>query len=431
MTAKSIALLGHGTIGSEFYRQYRLNRDYYARLTGTDVSIVCVAVRDPSKHTESVPENMLVTDIDEAVKNPRIGIVVSVLGNEEAEYYAIKTALEHGKIVVTANKKVLAKYWHELGKHIYPFGNKLLFEAAVCAGIQIIDNLLNRYLPNYFSCCEGIVNGTTNYIFTQMMERGWPFAKALKVAQRLGYAEPDPTDDVEGHDAAYKLSILASLAYSTHIPPDSIHREGMTAKKGLGAIKEEDWFYAKKYGSAFKLIASARVLDGAVHPWVAPAYVPAYHLLRNVGGSLNGLYLKSEPLGETQLVGRGAGPGPTASSLWSDVLTALTRTPTERMQDNSWSGYAVAGSDEYMSCHYIRMSVHNRKGVLGSIGSIFANHGVSVEQFIQPHEGKGEGEEEMITLTEPSNQRHLRRALDEIRKEDYCIGIGTVLHAVN
>lgn len=440
MTAQEIALLGHGTIGSEFYRMYRANRDYYSRLSNTYIAVNRVVVRNAEKHARSVPNSMLSTDIEATVTDPRIGIVVSVLGDEEAEYFAIKTALEHGKRVVTANKKVLAKHWDELGQYIRPFGTQLLFEAAVCAGIQITDNLLNRYLPNFFSCCEGIVNGTTNYIFTQMSERGWSLARALSEAKRLGYAEPDPTDDVEGYDAVYKLSVLSALAFNTHIDPDMISRTGMMATKGLGAIKEEDWYYARTLGGTFKLIASVRVFGGVIHPWVAPAYVPSYHLLRNVGGSLNGLYLKSSPLGETQLVGRGAGPGPTASSLWSDVITALaSKQDAEHSEPLQWQAHTVALHNACSSCHYIRMTVRNTIGTIGSIGTIFKEHGVSIEQLIQPHEGKDkddgkepeEREEEIIILTEPSSQTRLNEALREVRRESYCLNIGTVLRAVN
>ncbi len=431
MTIKNIGLLGHGTIGSEVYELYRRNKGYYAELIGSPIEITRVAVRDIAKHETRLFGAPFTTDVKSVVCDPDIDLVIALLGDPDEEYRAISVALENGKQVVTANKKVLAHHWFELSQYIYPFGGRLLFEAAVCAGIQIVDNVLNRYLPNRFTCCEGIVNGTTNYIFTQMREQGISFSAALREAQKLGYAEPDPTDDIEGHDAAYKLSILASLVYATYVPSHQISRTGMTAQKGLGAIKKQDHFYAAKLGGAFKMIASARLFDNMIHPWVASAFVPKHHLLRNIDGVLNGLYLKSEPLGETQLVGRGAGPGPTAASIWSDVLCALGQDRPFRTSDHGWSMLRVASVEKCKSCHYIRMTVRDEPGVIGSIGTIFGNHNVSIDQILQPFEGKSAGQDEMIILTQPNHEDHFREALAEVKKQSYCLEISTVLRAVN
>ncbi len=431
MTMKYIGLLGHGTIGSEVYELYRRNKEYYAELIGSPIEITRIAVRDIAKHEARLPEAPFTTDVESIVCDPDIDLVIALLGDPDEEYRAISVALENGKQVVTANKKALAHHWWELTPYIYSFGGRLLFEAAVCAGIQIIDNILNRYLPNHFTCCEGIVNGTTNYIFTQMREQGISFKAALREAQKLGYAEPDPTDDIEGHDAAYKLSILASLVYATYVPSHLISRTGMTEQRGLGAIKKQDHFYAAKLGGAFKMIASARLFDATIHPWVAPAFVPQHHLLRNVDGVFNGLYLNSEPLGETQLVGRGAGPGPTAASIWSDVLCALGQDRQFRVPDHGWSTYRITPPGKCKSCHYIRMTVRDEPGVIGSIGTIFGNHSVSIDQILQPFEGKSAGQDEMIILTKPNHEDHFHKALVEVKKQSYCLEISTVLRAVN
>ncbi len=197
MTTKIIGLLGYGTIGSEVYKLYRRNKGYYSELIGSSIEITRVAVRDVAKHEACLSGAPFTTDIESVVCDPNIDLVIALLGDPDEEYRAISVALENGKQVVTANKKALAHHWQELTPYIYPFGGRLLFEAAVCAGIQITDNVLNRYLSNRFTCCEGIVNGTTNYIFTLMREQGISFRAALREAQKLGYAEPDPIDDIE------------------------------------------------------------------------------------------------------------------------------------------------------------------------------------------------------------------------------------------
>lgn len=428
---KNIGLLGHGTIGSEVYELYRRNKGYYSKLVGSPIEITRVAVRDVAKHGGRLIGAPFTNDVKAVVTDPEIDLIIALLGDPDEEYNAIRTALESGKQVVTANKKALAHHWPELVQYIYPFGGRLLFEAAVCAGIQVVDNILSRYLPNRFTCCEGIVNGTTNYIFTKMREQGISFKDALSDAQKLGFAEPDPTDDIEGYDAAYKLSIIASLVYATYVPSYQISRTGMTAQKGLGAIKKQDYFYAGKLGGAFKMIASARLFGNTIHPWVAPAFVPQHHLLRSVDGVLNGLYLNSEPLGETQLVGRGAGPGPTAASVWSDVLCALGQNRVVHSGVAAWSTYSVAPMKECKSCHYIRMTVRDEPGVIGSIGTIFGNFDVSIDQILQPFEGKSQGQDEMIVLTKPNHENHFRKALKEVKKQPYCLEISTVLRAIN
>lgn len=435
MTTKKIGLLGHGTIGSEVLRMLHANQDRYEQHIGWPLAITRVGVKRPSRHPQ-LSRDIVTTDIDSIVDDPSLDLVIAVMGDEECEYKAIYNALLHGKKVVTANKKVLANHWSTFAEYIFPFSGHLLCEAAVCAGIQITDNLLNRYLPVRFNGCDGVVNGTTNYMFTQMRDSGISFGVALRDAQKRGYAEPDPTDDIDGYDAAYKLSILTSLAFGNHVHPVSISRQSMRVTQGLRAIKQRDWFYANKLGGTFRMIASARVIDDTIHPWVAPAFVPQHHILRSVDGVLNGLYLTSEELGETGLIGRGAGPKATATSIWSDVLCALGqgRTLLERnfTNDHAHSEMSVAPADDCASCHYIRMTVRDEPGVLGSIGTIFGKRRVSIEQFHQPPEGKFEdGIHEMIMLTEPNKEKHFAKALQEVRRQPYCLKISTVLRAIN
>ncbi len=411
------------------------NQDRYEQKVGCPLAITRVGVRHLSKHPQ-VPHGILTTDIDSIVEDPSIDLIIAVLGDEEREYSAMHKALSDGKKVVTANKKVLANHWPSFADYIFPFSGELWFEAAVCAGIQITDNLLNRYVSVRFNGCDGVVNGTTNYMYTQMRDFGMSFGAALRNAQKRGYAEPDPTDDVDGYDAVYKLSILATLAFDRYVRPSNISRQSMRVSQGLRAIKQHDWFYATKLGGTFRMIASAHLINDVIHPWVAPAFVPQHHILRNVDGVLNGLYLTSDSLGETGLIGRGAGPKATAASIWSDVLCAFgqdrPRIERNHEYDQALPEASVTYTDDCASRHYIRMTVRDEPGVLGSIGTIFGNRKVSIEQFLQPPEGKFEdGVHEMIILTDPNGEKHFQKALKEVRKQSYCLKIATVLRAIS
>jgi len=318
METVGIALLGVGTIGSAVLRMIREERGRIAERTGLFLDVRWGLARNRERVVQAgLSERAATTSIEPILADPSVQVVVEVLGGEEPAAAYMKRALEAGKHVVTANKEALSKHFAELVAAAREHQRALLFEASVGAGVPLMVSLRQLLTTNRLHRIRGIVNGTTNFILTLMAEEGVPYQEALRQAQELGYAEPDPTADVEGYDAAYKLSILASLAAGRHIRPEVVERRGITT------VTPDQILDARTRGGAMKLLAEAELVDETWRLRVRPVFVPASDLLAHVRLNLNAIELTGDRVGTIVLYGPGAGPSPTASAVIADVLDAV------------------------------------------------------------------------------------------------------------
>ncbi len=318
MHTVGLALLGVGTVGSAVVKTLQEKGDEIRQRSGIHFVVRWGLARRPERVLAAgLPERAVATSIESILADPGVSVVIEAMGGEEPAATYMKRALEAGKHVVTANKEALSKHFAELVATARKHERALLFEASVGAGIPLMASLRQLLAVNRVERVRGIVNGTTNYILTMMSEEGIPYHDALREAQRLGYAEPDPTADVEGFDAAYKLSILASLVTGRHVPPDRIERRGITS------VTPDQILDARTRGGAIKLIAEAVARDGAWELRVQPTFVPGSDLLAHVRLNLNAIELTCDRVGTIVLYGPGAGPAPTAAALLADAVDAV------------------------------------------------------------------------------------------------------------
>lgn len=400
-----LAFLGAGTVGAPTIEEtLRLASREHLEIRG-------ILVRDPSKKRPF--DFPVTTDINQILSDPDVEILVSLMGDESVEHPYILEALRRGKFVVTANKEVIAKNAPQFMDEAQNNRVGLLFEAAAAGGIQVVDNLLNRYSHNTFRSFAGIVNGTTNHMLTEMA-KGKDYQTALREAQEAGFAEPDPTNDVEGYDARYKLSIIASLAFKNYLSPEQIHVEGITG------LKVGDFEYASKLGYVIKLIASARKVDGEVELWVAPALAPVEHPLARINGSLNGLFFDADPVGGFTLQGRGAGGSPTASAVLSDILTArdhILNKSQPRTADFS-QPLVIRPFEEIRNRHFIRMIMSEEPGTLSKVAGVLGSNGVSIHA-VRQEEDKTDGKvAECVITTHESEEGKIAAAVAQINSLD-------------
>lgn len=423
----NIGVLGAGVVGTSVLEYYYQSKDRMTEVIGTPIEISRILVKDPKKTRQLyIPEGTLTTSLDEVVFNPDINLVVSLLGDEDAERYAISRSLEQGKYVITANKVVVAKHGPELFSIARQHGVSLMYEAAVGGGIQIIDNLTSRYTPNRFRSIQGILNGTTNSILTRMALENMEYQTALSLAQQEGLAEPNPTNDVEGHDAAYKLALLASLAFKKGwVDPQDIHREG------ISQIHPRDFKNADDMGYVIKLIGSARDTEKGIDAWVTPSLLPKDHLLANINGALNGILLQGDPIGDVQLAGSGAGGKPTAASVWSDVVKvneciqvgnpAQIYFPQHRAE--------ILPFEQSAHSNYVRLTITDGLRRVQTIGQIFSDNLVSINQILQLQNRKwsedGVDMAEMAIDIDPSGEGNITQALTDLSATDFCVEIGS------
>jgi len=394
-----IALLGLGNVGTGVVKLLRENYEIINLKTGLTLEIAKVLVRDKSKPRPGMEELPLTEDVNEILEDPTIRIVVEVMGGvEPARTYMIE-ALKRGKTVVTANKDVLSEY----GKDLYAAGDigdaELYFEASVGGGIPVLRPLKESLSANRMQKVMGIVNGTTNYILTQMSLYGKEYAEALAEAQRLGYAEPDPTNDVEGYDAARKLAILCSIAFMSRVKPGMVYTEGITR------ITPRDVEYGQRFGWVLKLLAIGKEVDGRIEARVHPAFIPKRHPLASVNGALNAIFAVGDPVGEVMFYGQGAGAGPTASSVVGDLIAAALskRTPGRRAGDACTCLFQKQVMDigDVVSKYYIRLLCADRPGVLSQVATAFGEEQVSIAEVVQGSGGPDrpdEGDEAELVL---------------------------------
>lgn len=403
-------MLGFGTVGIGAYKMLNDNRENISRRTGVRIEVVKAGVRDLKKE-RGVKVDFLTDDLDSIVNDPSIDVVLELMGGLEPAGRLIEQALRNGKHIVTANKELLSKEGARLVHLASQLGLDLHFEAAVGGGIPLIQPLKHQLCGNKVLKVMGILNGTTNYILTRMASEGAEFADALKEAQEKGYAEADPTSDVEGYDAQYKLAILSSIAFNKEVPPEGIYREGITR------VTKRDMHYAKVLGYKIKLLGIVERFDGgAVLARVHPTFVKIGHPLANVDGVYNAVWLQGDYVGDVMFSGRGAGERPTGSAVVGDLIDVcrnirLGGSGNVFPYDEKITTLPI---EQLKSKYYLRMVIQDRPKALGCIATVFGNCNVSISAM----EAGPLGERnliEIVFLIHPCYEHEFLRALKALR----------------
>lgn len=405
----AIGFLGCGNIGSGVYRLLAERGAEIERNEGVAFCVRHALVRSLGKKRAcDVPREILTDRPEDVLADPEISIVMEFMGGAEPAASYIIRALSAGKTVVTANKMALATRWNGILDAARAHGAGLYYEASVCGAIPIIRALNDSLQANRVTSVMGIINGTTNYILSRMSSEGAAYADVLADAQRLGLAEPDPTADVEGYDAAYKLSILASLAFHQHVAVESVYREGITG------ITPLDVQCGREFGLTLKLLAIAKQENGKIQARVHPTFVPDGHPLASVSDAFNAVYVDGHACGEMMFYGRGAGDMPTASALVSDLIKAGR---AKRHALPAVHGEAWEMADDWTCVHFIRMLAADEPGVLSMVSGKLAEHGVSIASMMQKGRDPQSGYAQLVFLTHSASERAVRRALAEMDRQ--------------
>ncbi len=415
-----VGLLGCGVVGQGVVRTIATRHESLVRRLGVPIEIRRIAVRDPEKTRDvHVSRDLLTREAEEVITDPDIDVVVELMGGLEPAGAQILRAIEHGKSIVTANKFLLAERGGELFARAEQHGVDLLFEAAVCGGIPVIRVIREALVGDHLVAMTGIVNGTSNYILSRMGAERVDFDVALRAAQRAGYAEADPSLDINGGDAAHKLAILATLAFGAKILPSQIACEGI---EGVCAIDIE---MAERFGYVIKLLAIGRQLSeqGALDLRVHPALISKKSVLASVSGALNAISIEGESLGPCLLSGHGAGAMPTAMSVVSDIvdagrnllMDARGRVPAKPLRSTGLPPRPIRDPGEHVAPYYLRLSVLDRPGVLAAITGALGSLGVSIEKMVQ--EGRAHSTRDpvhIVMITHASKDANVRTALRNI-----------------
>jgi homoserine dehydrogenase len=416
-----IGMLGCGVVGSQVARLLTEDSGDFAARSGAKLSLKKIAVRDVAVKREHVKSELLTKDADSVVNDPSIDIVIEVMGGIEPARTLILKAIANGKSIITANKALLAKHGAELFEAADKKGVDLYYEAAVGGAIPILRPLRESIVGDHVHRIMGIVNGTTNYILTKMDEEGSDFGAALKEAQQLGFAEADPTADVEGHDAAAKAAILAGLAFHTRVTSDQVSAEGITK------ISARDVAVAHDINHVIKLLAIAELTEkGEVSVRVQPTLLPRQHPLAAVRNAFNAIFVEAESAGELMFYGRGAGGAPTASAILGDLI-AIARNMTSGGAGHGESDYAelkFADPGSVNTRYLIRLDVNDRPGVLASVAQIFATNKVSIETVRQSGRGNSA---ELIVMTHSADEGSLGKTVKELAKSEVVKSVESVL----
>lgn len=386
MNPMKVGLLGLGVVGGGTFKVLSRNAEEIARRAGRRIEVSHVAVRDAAKAASRVGDAAVVTtDPYDVVRNPDIDIVVELIGGDTLARELVLEAIAQGKHVVTANKALLAKHGNEIFAAASARGVMVAFEAAVAGGIPIIKAIREGLTANRIEWVAGIINGTTNFILSEMRTRGQPFAEVLAEAQRLGYAEADPTFDIEGIDAAHKLTLLASLAFGVPVQFDKAYVEG------ISALAQEDIAHAERLGYRIKLLGMTRRRPDGIELRVHPALIPAERLLANVEGPMNAVFVRGDAVGPTLYYGQGAGEEPTASAVVADLVDVTrlhtadpgNRVPHLAFQPDAMADTPILPIDQVSTSYYLRLRVDDQPGVLADIARILAEHRISIGSMIQ------------------------------------------------
>ncbi len=418
-----IGLIGLGTVGSGVVRILQKHRDDFKTKIGVDLVLAKAVDRSRSKgEVLGLPNEIVGDDVSFVIDDPSIDIVIELIGGINPAKEFVLRALNAGKNVVTANKALMATHGEEIMKAAEKAGVDIAFEASVGGGIPIIHPLKESLAANEISKVIGIVNGTTNFILSEMAEKSIPFEEALEEAQRRGYAEADPTADVDGLDAAAKIAILASIAFNSRVTADKVFTEG------IRKIAPKDITYARDVGRAIKLLAiAARTSDG-IDVRVHPAMVPLSHPLASVGGVYNAIYVVGDSVGDVMFYGQGAGSLPAASAVVGDVIDIARRLAAGRRRSIGCTCFfeiPVRDHSETVTKFYVRMLVADRPGVLAQIAKAFGDSDVSIESVIQKE--TGEKGAELVFITHPVKEINLQKAVADIRELEVVNEIASII----
>jgi len=414
-----VGMLGCGVVGSEIARLLVANADDLAARSGAKLELVKVAVRDLNR--KNIAKQLLTTDLASVVKDPNIDLIIEVIGGIEPARGLILAALESGKSVVTANKALLAKHGGELFAAADKFGADLYYEAAVAGAIPILRPLRESLVGDHIQKIMGIVNGTTNFILTKMDESGAAFGDALAEAQALGFAEADPTADVEGFDAAAKAAILASLAFHSRVTGDDVYREGITK------ITSTDVAVARSLDLVIKLLAIAELnSDGQISVRVHPTLISRNHPLAAVRESFNAVFVEAEAAGALMFYGRGAGGTPTASAVLGDLVAVARHRISGGLgpRESDYADRAIATIGNTRTRYLIRLEVADRPGVLAAVAQTFAKHDVSIQTVRQT--GRGENAE-LIVMTHKATDGALSETVAGLKALDSVKDVASVI----
>lgn len=401
-----IALLGLGTVGSGVYKLIHRRAQEMPQIAGAPIEISHILVRNTAKERPGVDSSLLTDNWTDIVNDPEVSIVVELMGGMEPAHTYIAEALKAGKNVVTANKDLIAMHGGDLLDLAAEHQCDLQFEASVAGAIPIIRPLKQCLAGNEISEIMGIVNGTTNYILTRMTQDNMEFADALAMATELGYAEADPTADIEGYDAGRKVAIMASIAFHSRVTFDDVYTEGITK------IQSTDIRYARELGKAIKLLGVACNTEEGIEVRVHPMLIPASHPLATVNDAFNAVFVHGDALDDAMFMGRGAGELPTASAVMGDIIDTarnLLMGCTGRIGCTCYKNVPVKSIDDIRSKYYIRLNVENRMGVLAGVSGVLGNNGVSISQVLQK-QAAGDSAE-LVVITDTVRERHIRDAL--------------------
>lgn len=417
-----VALLGLGTIGSGVYKLIERQQEEMSSKAGASIEIAAILVHNLGKEREGVDRTLLTDCWEDIINNEEIQIVIELIGGIEPARTMILEALKAGKNVVTANKDLVAEYGGELLDTAAEKGVDFLFEAAVGGGIPIIRPMKQCLAVNEIDEVMGIVNGTTNYILTKMFEEGMDFDEALAQATELGYAEADPTADVEGLDAGRKIAILASIAFHSRIGFSDVYTEGITR------ITARDIAYARELGCVIKLLGIARNTPEGIETAVYPMLLPQHHPLASVRDSFNAIFVHGDAVDDAMFYGRGAGQLPTASAVMGDVIDVVRNLGyhcTGRINCTCYRDTPVKPFEQMKNLFFVRMQVENKPGVLAGIASIFGSHKVSISQVVQKIVAKGSAE--LVIVTEAVKEFHMQDALRHLEELETVREISSVI----
>lgn len=413
----NVGLLGLGTVGGGTFDVLKRNEEEITRRAGRPIRITMVADRDLARARDKTGTGIKLTDdAFSVVTDPDIDIIVELIGGYTVAKDLVLAAIENGKHVVTANKALLAVHGNEIFAAAQKKGVMVAFEAAVAGGIPIIKALREGLTANRIEWLAGIINGTTNFILSEMRDKGLPFDVVLKEAQALGYAEADPTFDVEGVDAAHKLAIMSAIAFGVPMQFEKAHVEG------ISRLQAEDIRYAEQLGYRIKLLGITRRSGNGVELRVHPTLVPERRLIANVEGAMNAVLVQADAVGPTLYYGKGAGAEPTASAVIADLVDVTRlhtadpehRVPHLAFQPDAVADVSVLPMTEVETAYYLRLRVEDKTGVLADITRILADTGISIDAMIQREPAEGEAQTDIIILTHRTLEKHMNAAIAHI-----------------
>lgn len=418
MKSMNVGLLGIGTVGLGTYRVLNRNQEEIERRVGRNIHISMVADLDVEKAKSLVNSDCtVVSDAKEIIAHPDIDIVVELIGGYGIAFELVMSAIESGKHVVTANKALLAMHGTEIFEAAHRKGVMVAFEASVAGGIPIIKALREGLTANRIEWIAGIINGTTNFILSQMREKNWSFQQALETAQALGYAESDPTFDIQGIDAAHKASIMAAIAFGIRMPFQSAYIEG------IAQLQSQDIQFAEQLGYRIKLLGIAKQAKAGIELRIHPCLVPANSIIANVEGAMNAVMVQADAVGTTLYYGKGAGGEPTASAIIADLVditrlhTAdpLNRVPHLAFQPQAIRDVSILSMDQIVTAYYLRLGVADQAGVLASVTGLLAEFNISIDAMLQQASHSKEERTELIILTHQCLESSMNAALHKIQ----------------